>query len=154
DEPTAGVDVELRHALWTFISRLNKEGHTILLTTHYLQEAETLCGRIAMLKSGRMVALDHKHRLLSSFEVIMVRLTAARVPESWQARVRRTEGQSFLIELQRFEELETLLAALRADNIVVKDLQVEQTDLEQVFLRLTGSGREQPTVKNREGSSL
>ncbi|MDR0771056.1 MAG: ABC transporter ATP-binding protein [Burkholderiales bacterium] len=140
DEPTAGVDVELRHALWAFISRLNKEGHTVLLTTHYLPEAETLCGRIAMLKAGRVVALDHKHRLLSPFEMTMVRLTAARVPDSWQARVRREEGQSFLIELQRLEELETLLAALRADGIAVKDLQVEQTDLEQVFLRLTGSG--------------
>ncbi|MDR2017202.1 MAG: ABC transporter ATP-binding protein [Burkholderiales bacterium] len=148
DEPTAGVDVELRHALWAFISKLNKEGHTILLTTHYLQEAETLCDRIAMLKSGRVVALDHKQHLLSPFEMIMVRLTAPRVPDSWQARIRRMEGQSFLIELQRFEELETLLSALRAEGIPVKDLQVEQTDLEQVFLRLTGSGsREQPQAK-------
>jgi ABC-2 type transport system ATP-binding protein len=153
DEPTAGVDVELRHALWTFISKLNREGHTILLTTHYLQEAEALCDRIAMLKSGQVVALDHKHRLLSSFEMMMVRLTVERVPESWQARIRQTEGRSFLIELQRFEELEALLAALRADNITIKDLQVEQTDLEQVFLRLTGSGREQHPLKTREESS-
>ncbi|MEN9783586.1 MAG: hypothetical protein RJA24_929, partial [Pseudomonadota bacterium] len=58
DEPTAGVDVELRQALWRFIRRLNRDGHTIVLTTHYLEEAEALCGRIAMLKQGRVVALD------------------------------------------------------------------------------------------------
>ena len=58
DEPTAGVDVELRQALWRFIRRLNRDGHTIVLTTHYLEEAEALCGRIAMLKQGQVVALD------------------------------------------------------------------------------------------------
>ena len=64
DEPTAGVDVELRQSLWKFISRLNQDGHTILLTTHYLEEAESLCGRIAMLKSGQVVALDTTQNLL------------------------------------------------------------------------------------------
>ncbi|MBF6617947.1 MAG: ABC transporter ATP-binding protein [Candidimonas sp.] len=65
DEPTAGVDVDLRRTLWEFIARLNKEGHTILLTTHYLEEAEALCGRIAMLKAGRVVALDTTAALLA-----------------------------------------------------------------------------------------
>ena len=65
DEPTAGVDVDLRRTLWDFITRLNREGHTILLTTHYLEEAEALCGRIAMLKRGRIVALDTTQALLA-----------------------------------------------------------------------------------------
>jgi ABC-2 type transport system ATP-binding protein len=65
DEPTAGVDVELRQSLWQFISRLNQAGHTIVLTTHYLEEAESLCGRIAMLKQGRVVALDTTQNLLA-----------------------------------------------------------------------------------------
>jgi len=65
DEPTAGVDVDLRRSLWEFISKLNQQGHTILLTTHYLEEAETLCGRIAMLKRGRIVALDTTQALLA-----------------------------------------------------------------------------------------
>ncbi len=65
DEPTAGVDVDLRRTLWDFIARLNKEGHTILLTTHYLEEAEALCGRIAMLKGGRVAALDTMQALLA-----------------------------------------------------------------------------------------
>ncbi len=64
DEPTAGVDVDLRRNLWEFIARLNKAGHTILLTTHYLEEAEALCGRIAMLKDGDIIALDTTQRLL------------------------------------------------------------------------------------------
>ena len=65
DEPTAGVDVDLRRSLWEFISELNRKGHTILLTTHYLEEAEELCGRIAMLKSGRIIALDTTANLVS-----------------------------------------------------------------------------------------
>ena len=65
DEPTAGVDVDLRRTLWEFIARLNRAGHTILLTTHYLEEAEALCGRIAMLKAGRVVALDTTPALLA-----------------------------------------------------------------------------------------
>jgi ABC-2 type transport system ATP-binding protein len=67
DEPTAGVDVELRQSLWQFISRLNQDGHTIVLTTHYLEEAEALCQRIAMLKQGKIVALDTTANLLSQY---------------------------------------------------------------------------------------
>ena len=66
DEPTAGVDVDLRRSLWEFISRLNREGHTILLTTHYLEEAEALCGRIALMKQGRVVALDTTANLMAA----------------------------------------------------------------------------------------
>ena len=66
DEPTAGVDVELRQTLWQFIAKLNREGHTVLLTTHYLEEAEALCGRIAMLKAGRVIALDRTSELLKA----------------------------------------------------------------------------------------
>ena len=139
DEPTAGVDVELRHALWTFITKLNREGHTVLLTTHYLEEAEALCHRIAMLKNGRVVALDTKDNLISDFESITVRLKAERVPENWQKRVRRHENGTFLIELVRYEEMEALLAALREAQITIGGLSLEETDLEQVFLRLTGN---------------
>jgi ABC-2 type transport system ATP-binding protein len=67
DEPTAGVDVELRQGLWQFVRRLNRDGHTIVLTTHYLEEAEAQCERIAMLKAGRIVALDTTRNLLASF---------------------------------------------------------------------------------------
>ena len=92
DEPTAGVDVELRQSLWGFIRKLNRDGHTIILTTHYLEEAEALCGRIAMLKAGRVVALDTTQNLLSRVAGITCRLVAARVPAAWQARSPRGCG--------------------------------------------------------------
>src|SRR6202051_4100096 len=89
DEPTAGVDVELRQSLWAFIRKLNRDGHTIILTTHYLEEAEALCGRIAMLQAGKVVALDTKKALLSRFPGLTVRLVTERLPEAWRSRVVR-----------------------------------------------------------------
>ena len=92
DEPTAGVDVELRQSLWAFIRKLNRDGHTIILTTHYLEEAEALCARIAMMKAGRIVALDTKQNLLSRFAgTDRAPRRAARVPAAWQSRVLRAD---------------------------------------------------------------
>src|SRR5213592_1405962 len=106
DEPTAGVDVELRQNLWAFIRKLNHDGHTIILTTHYLEEAEALCGRIAMLKAGKVVALDTTQNLLSSFAGLTVRLTADALPEAWHSRVLRREEQTYLLSLSNYAELE------------------------------------------------
>ena len=136
DEPTAGVDVELRQSLWAFIRKLNRDGHTIILTTHYLEEAEALCGRIAMLRAGRVVALDTKQALLSRFAGLTVRLVAERVPASWQARVLRQEGAVSFIGLARYADLEALLAALRTEGIAITELALQEVDLEQVFLRI------------------
>jgi ABC-2 type transport system ATP-binding protein len=136
DEPTAGVDVGLRQSLWAFIRKLNRDGHTIILTTHYLEEAEALCNRIAMLKAGRIVALDTKQNLLSRFAGLTVRLAAARVPAAWQPRVLRSEDGVHFVGLERYEELEGLLAALRGEEIAIAELALQETDLEQVFLRI------------------
>jgi ABC-2 type transport system ATP-binding protein len=136
DEPTAGVDVELRQSLWTFIRKLNRDGHTIILTTHYLEEAEALCGRIAMLKAGRVVALDTKQNLLSSFAGITVRLAAGALPAAWVPRVVRSEEGSYLLSLGDYAELEQLLAAMREAGIAVGELRLQEADLEQVFLRI------------------
>src|SRR5437762_9356972 len=106
DEPTAGVDVELRQSLWAFIRELNRDGHTIILTTHYLEEAEALCGRIAMLKAGKLVALDTKRNLLSSFAGLTVRLTADTLPATWQSRVVRQSNGTYLLSLASYAELE------------------------------------------------
>src|SRR5213595_541468 len=95
DEPTAGVDVELRQSLWAFIRKLNRDGHTIILKTHYLEEAEALCAQIAMLKAGRVVALDTTRNLLSRFAGVTVRLTAPMLPEAWRSRVQRQEGETY-----------------------------------------------------------
>jgi ABC-2 type transport system ATP-binding protein len=136
DEPTAGVDVELRQSLWAFIRKLNRDGHTIILTTHYLEEAETLCGRIAMLKAGRVVALDTTQNLLSSFAGLTVRLTVAALPEAWANRVQRQESKTYVLTLADYAELERLLAALRERDIVIEELSLQEADLEQVFLRI------------------
>ena len=141
DEPTAGVDVELRQNLWAFIRKLNQDGHTIILTTHYLEEAEALCGRIAMLKAGRIVALDSTRNLLSRFAGITVRLVAPSVPAAWLPRVLRREGSVHFLGLERHAELESLLAALREENIEIAELALQEADLEQVFLRIMSGER-------------
>jgi len=136
DEPTAGVDVELRQSLWRFIRKLNSDGHTIILTTHYLEEAEALCQRIAMLKAGRIVALDTKRNLLSRFAGLTVRLAAPRLPQGWSERMLRHEGGVFYLGLSAYADLESLLAGLREERIPIGELALAETDLEQVFLRI------------------
>jgi len=146
DEPTAGVDVELRQSLWAFIRKLNRDGHTVILTTHYLEEAEALCARIAMMKAGRIVALDTKQNLLSRFKGQTVRLVAARVPAAWRARVLRADSGIHYLGLDRYDELEGLLAALREDGISIDELALAETDLEQVFLRIMAGEDAAPAV--------
>jgi len=146
DEPTAGVDVELRQSLWAFIRKLNRDGHTVILTTHYLEEAEALCARIAMMKAGRIVALDTKQNLLSRFKGLTVRLVAARVPAAWRARVLRADSGIHYLGLDRYDELEGLLAALREDGISIDELALAETDLEQVFLRIMAGEDAAPAV--------
>ena len=136
DEPTAGVDVELRQSLWAFIRKLNASGHTVILTTHYLEEAEALCGRIAMLKAGRVVALDTKQALLSRFSGLTVRVIAHDIPPSWRERVVRRTGDVWHIGIERYADLEGLLAAMRSAGIDIQELALAETDLEQVFLRI------------------
>ena len=107
DEPTAGVDVDLRRSLWEFISRLNREGHTILLTTHYLEEAEALCGRIAMFKQGPLVALDATRNLLQLHSGVMqLRLEPEAVPAALAQR-RAARGWRIAARAQRVVDLET-----------------------------------------------
>jgi ABC-2 type transport system ATP-binding protein len=136
DEPTAGVDVELRQTLWQFIARLNREGHTVLLTTHYLEEAEALCSRIAMLKQGRVVALDRTANLLAGRASTMLRFkTDQPLPAALAAQARIT-GRIVQLKARDAAEVETLLAALRAAGIKVEDLEIGRADLEDVFLEI------------------
>jgi ABC-2 type transport system ATP-binding protein len=140
DEPTAGVDVELRQTLWQFIARLNREGHTVLLTTHYLEEAEALCGRIAMLKQGRVVALDRTSALLAGTAHQMLRfktdaaLPAALLPHS------RVTGRIVQMKAHDAAEVESHLAALRLAGARVEDLEIGRADLEDVFIEIMRGG--------------
>lgn len=136
DEPTAGVDVELRQTLWQFIAQLNKQGHTVLLTTHYLEEAEALCGRIAMLKNGRLVALEHTSVLLkaASSNVLQFK-TDATLPPSLTP-VARVTGRIVQIPAHDAAQIEHHLATLRQAGIALEDVEIRRADLEDVFLNV------------------
>ena len=142
DEPTAGVDVELRQTLWKFIGRLNKEGHTIVLTTHYLEEAESQCGRIAMLKDGRVVALDATSALLRRFSThaLSLRLRSGDSLPAHVAASAQQRGEQWQLQFESFEEIEKLLAELRAAGCVIEDMEVGKPDLEDVFVKLMQGG--------------
>jgi ABC-2 type transport system ATP-binding protein len=148
DEPTAGVDVELRQGLWEFVRRLNGEGHTVILTTHYLEEAEALCGRIAMLKQGRVVALDSTRRLLERFSVLKLRLrveAAEKLPDALTQRATFSEG-CLDFQVNGPDEVEPLLAAIRESGCTVRDMRMSTTDLEDVFIEIM-RGRDERDAK-------
>jgi ABC-2 type transport system ATP-binding protein len=136
DEPTAGVDVELRQTLWQFIARLNKEGHAVLLTTHYLEEAEALCQRIAMLKQGQVVALDHTSALLAGKASAMLRFKTDAVLPAELASYARVTGRIVQLKAHDASEVEGLLARLRAAQVPIEDLEIGRADLEDVFLEI------------------
>ncbi|SFN96784.1 ABC-2 type transport system ATP-binding protein [Formivibrio citricus] len=136
DEPTAGVDVELRQSLWAFIRRLNEAGHTIVLTTHYLEEAETLCNRIAMLKQGRLIALEDKDTLMGHGSARSLRIvtTAQALPDSLMPLVTGGSGPEFELKLADCCALEDILGELRRAGIGLKDIEVTKPDLEEIFV--------------------
>ena len=145
DEPTAGVDVELRKLLWGFIQRLHRQGHTIILTTHYLEEAESLCGRIAILDHGRVVALDSKQALLSSglgrqFRLkVIVAAEPGELPAALAARVVKQQGTTLELALEKgADSIVGILNELQRSGVEIVDLHTEQADLEDVFMDLTG----------------
>lgn len=143
DEPTAGVDVELRQTLWKFIADLNLKGHTILLTTHYLEEAETLCNRIAMLKKGEVLTVDTTPNLLKKHasQTLNMQLNGV-LPASLSARVLKanvTDGR-YTLALNGPAEIEQILAQCRIEHLDVMECSIEKPDLEEVFVQLMSGG--------------
>jgi ABC-2 type transport system ATP-binding protein len=138
DEPTAGVDVELRQALWGFIRELNAEGRTIVLTTHYLEEAQQLCSRIGMMRDGRIVALDSTANLLASFSerVLRVKLESSAMPPSLAARASSEGGGWWRIPVEDSAHVESALARLREAGATVASLEVTEPELEEVFVKI------------------
>lgn len=139
DEPTAGVDVELRQTLWAFIQQLNREGHTVVLTTHYLEEAEALCTRIAMLKQGQIIALDTAQNLINKIShgyVVQLRLQPDLLPRELEPlQINRSDGIVEL-RLENYSQMEFILASLRMAEITVQELRLQQPNLEDVFISL------------------
>jgi ABC-2 type transport system ATP-binding protein len=140
DEPTAGVDVELRQMLWAFIKQLNNDGHTIILTTHYLEEAETLCERVAMMKQGEIVALDTTANLLSKLPGKNLRLTLGQenLPITLLPMLKNGVNGIFTLALTELNQIEYALSELRKANVNVHDMQLIEADLEDVFMSLVG----------------
>lgn len=137
DEPTAGVDVELRQGLWQFVRQLNGEGHTIVLTTHYLDEAELLCSRVGMLKQGRLVALDSTRNLLKGHPGIHLRLRLAHGVLPGELRPLLAASQpsgEYVLSLTAYAQVEQVLAKVRAAGLEISGLEMEQPDLEEVFV--------------------
>lgn len=145
DEPTAGVDVELRQTLWKFIARLNREGHTIVLTTHYLEEAQALCNRIAMLKAGKVVALDSTANLIrkiagTQMEVSLAAQGNQQLPAALQAlqlsHIQAAKPNQYSLRITEFNQVEEILRQLREAGCQIEDMQLHQADLEDVFLQM------------------
>lgn len=144
DEPTAGVDVELRQLMWTFIKKLNREGHTIILTTHYLEEAETLCQRVAMMKDGKIVALDTTANLLHKHagKNLRLKLGNATLPAPLLPMLKNGENGVFTLGLSDLSQMEFALSELRKAKVQVQDMQLFEADLEDVFMSLVGANAE------------
>jgi ABC-2 type transport system ATP-binding protein len=151
DEPTAGVDVELRQALWRFTNRLHDDGHTIVLTTHYLEEAEALCEEIAILNHGKVVALDSKQGLLARCPYRTLQLTVdkavdqlkERLPEYLQPLVVEAHKNELSFRLHKTEhQIGDVLEAVKNLGLNIIDLNTEEAGLEEVFLGLTDSTSE------------
>jgi ABC-2 type transport system ATP-binding protein len=145
DEPTAGVDVELRNRLWQFIKKLNQKGHTIVLTTHYLEEAEALCSRVAMMDQGKVVALDKTRNLLKRFSAknlkLRLDLKGKKIPINIQKLIQSKDHDFITFLLEEISEVEFIMSELKKTKIKILDMELTNSDLENVFLKLTGSKR-------------
>jgi ABC-2 type transport system ATP-binding protein len=145
DEPTAGVDVELRKGLWQFMARLNRAGHTIVLTTHYLEEAQQMCGRIAMLKGGRIVALEATRDLLARIAgvQIVMRLLGDLPPALLPQVVDEKPGR-IVLRLSHSRDVGAALQACRDFGSDIEELEVGPADLEDVFVQVMADAADAP----------
>ncbi|MDP5217585.1 ABC transporter ATP-binding protein [Ruegeria sp. 2205SS24-7] len=144
DEPTAGVDIELRQMLWANVRRLNQQGMTIILTTHYLEEAEAMCDEIAIINHGELAARDSTANLLGRLDArSMVIVPDGPVSDMPQAdgieAHKREDGALVLSYFSRRTSAEQVLAAVRDAGITIRDVKTEEADLEDVFLSLTAT---------------
>ncbi len=143
DEPTAGVDVELRNQLWAYVKELNANGTTVLLTTHYLEEAETLCDRIAVINHGELVACDSKVNMLKSFDTKELVISApeklVRVPDLLAnlAAMINDEGKLVVTYQPSKTPIQQVLDQVQQAGVSVRDLTTREPKLEDIFLKLT-----------------
>jgi ABC-2 type transport system ATP-binding protein len=144
DEPTAGVDVELRRQLWSYIRELNAQGTTVLLTTHYLEEAEELCDRIAIIDKGKLIACDSTRELLKRVDgksvSIILEATLSEIPPALAefSPELRSDGREITFRYRPSRtNLGVIIGAVQGLGLVITDLSTEEADLEDIFLQLT-----------------
>ena len=140
DEPTAGVDVELRRTLWGFMRRLHAQGTTVVLTTHYLEEAQEMCSRIAILDQGEVKALESTRALLQRhpFRFLTLSFSGAPLPEGLRPFVHAEADGSIELKLdRRTQPVAAVLEQLRVEGCVVNDIHTREPDLEDIFVELT-----------------
>ncbi len=138
DEPTAGVDVELRQALWSFVKQLNQDGHTIVLTTHYLEEAEALCQHVAMLKKGKIIVLDSIRNLIDKIRDIslQLRLACEVLPMQLIKWSSIKQNECYIFKIQDYLEISEILTILQQEKIEILEMKLQEPDLEEVFIRM------------------
>lgn len=146
DEPTAGVDIEIRRSMWQFVSGINAAGTTVILTTHYLEEAEQLCRNIAIIDNGSIVENTSMKHLLSTLDVetfvLDVTEGPAELPQLNGIAFRRIDEHTLEAEMARKQDLNSLFAALTSNGIVVNSMRTKTNRLEELFVRLVEHGRE------------
>jgi ABC-2 type transport system ATP-binding protein len=144
DEPTAGVDIEIRRSMWDFLREINRNGTTIILTTHYLEEAETLCRNIAIIDGGRIIERDRMSNLLRRLhtETFVLTLSAplAQAPSLDRYPVKLVEETTLEVEVSKDENLNELFAQLSDRGIEVLSMRTKVNRLEEIFLRLVEKG--------------
>ena len=143
DEPTAGVDVELRKNLWENVKTLNKEGVTIILTTHYLFEAQEMCDRIAILNKGNLVALDTTQKLLDRIQTKKITFKIKEINGKENLSLNdikfKKESNSVITAIydKNSHKFDDIINVLKTNNIEILDILTEDSDLEDVFVQLT-----------------
>ena len=149
DEPTAGVDIEIRRSMWQFLSAINAAGTTVILTTHYLEEAEQLCRNIAIIDHGTIIQNSPMKSLLATLDVETFVLDLAQTPTALPTvagiTLRRIDDHTLEAEMARKQDLNTLFAALSASAITVNSMRTKTNRLEELFVRLVEGGRQAPT---------
>lgn len=138
DEPTAGVDVEIRKSLWEFITELHKKGHTILLTTHYLEEVEKLCNKIIMIDKGNIIAKSTKAELINQSSIlpttVQIETSNGEFSPELEGRVIIREGNLFTLKLDNSDQLLPILNLLKLSNVKINDIKINHPSLEDVFI--------------------
>lgn len=146
DEPTAGVDVELRRSLWEYVRKLNKAGTTILLTTHYLEEAEELCDEIAIINHGDIIARDQKDALMRGIDSKEVVFTFVQpitdLPPLLRAFDASVKAGKLVVKYKPSEsQMDAILTAIRNAGLSICDISTDEVDLEDLFVRLTSDSK-------------